>query len=295
MRPARPSTRRIKAHASMFTPRPGSTGSVPVQGGSLAPDLTPAGGRKLDTCTFAVLDFETTGVGPTDRIVEIGLVRFSGDGSFFDEWATLINPGRDLGATRVHGVLSFQDVRHAPRFEDIAGDLIQRLRGNVLVAHNLQFEERFLRYEFGHLGLRLPPQPGVCTLRLGCSLGASSRRLDELCRQFGVPLRNMHSALADARATAQLLFVYTVALRALGRAALELIGCPTPHPDAATWPQVPRTGQVFDRYTTEVLPEDEAPVAMRPVLARAVGRRGGRGRVPRPARPRRRGSSADPG
>lgn len=128
----------------MFTPRPGSAAARPVPDGTAVPDRTPPGGRKLDACTFAVVDFETTGVGPTDRVVEIGVVRFSGDGAFFDEWATLINPGRDLGATRVHGVLSYQDIRHAPRFEDISGDLVARLRGNVLVAHNLQFAERFL-------------------------------------------------------------------------------------------------------------------------------------------------------
>jgi DNA polymerase-3 subunit epsilon len=44
---------------------------------------------------FTAIDIETTGLDPyTDRIVEIGLVKFTSDGEVFDEFATLINnPG----------------------------------------------------------------------------------------------------------------------------------------------------------------------------------------------------------
>ena len=48
---------------------------------------------------FAVVDLETTGFSPLvgDRIVEIGIVRIAGDGSTVDEYATLINPLREVG------------------------------------------------------------------------------------------------------------------------------------------------------------------------------------------------------
>lgn len=266
MRPKRATTRRIKApQAGLFDAR--------LPSGTPAQLVWPiAAGRRFEDCTFAVIDFETTGVGYMDRVVEIGVVRFKGDGSAFDQWATLVNPGRDLGAARVHGVMSFQDVRHAPRFEDVAGDLVERLTGSVVVAHSLQFEQRFLRYEFEHLHLKLPENPSACTLRLGCSLGAQSRRLDQLCRQFGIPLQNAHSALADAWSTARLLSVYLMVLRAGGRGSLEAIGCNLPFASAEQWPQIPRSGLVFDRYMAEALPERERPVEQRSFLERVVGK-----------------------
>lgn len=55
---------------------------------------------------YTVLDLETTGLFPQkhDRILEIGVVSVSEDGDVLDEWSTLINPGRDVGPTSIHGI-----------------------------------------------------------------------------------------------------------------------------------------------------------------------------------------------
>lgn len=54
---------------------------------------------------FAVVDFETTGFAAEyDRVVEVGLVLLSAEGDIDDEWSTLINPHRDVGATERHGI-----------------------------------------------------------------------------------------------------------------------------------------------------------------------------------------------
>lgn len=44
---------------------------------------------------IGVVDFETTGFGKTDRIIEVGLVLVDGD-RIVDEWQTLVNPERDI-------------------------------------------------------------------------------------------------------------------------------------------------------------------------------------------------------
>jgi len=44
---------------------------------------------------FAVIDTETTGLGKTDRILEIGIVLVDGN-EIVQEWETLINPERDI-------------------------------------------------------------------------------------------------------------------------------------------------------------------------------------------------------
>jgi DNA polymerase III epsilon subunit-like protein len=97
---------------------------------------------------FAVVDLETTGLySRTDRVVEAAVVHLSTDGQITQEFSTLINPGRDVGPTRIHGIRA-ADVLHAPAFADAAATLWQLLSGRVLVAHNVPFDARFLESEF---------------------------------------------------------------------------------------------------------------------------------------------------
>src|SRR3972149_2586656 len=77
---------------------------------------------------FAVLDGETAGLYPGghDRIVEIAVVKITGAGEILDEYATLVNPRRDLGPVGIHGIHATA-VISAPLFEDIAGDVADRI------------------------------------------------------------------------------------------------------------------------------------------------------------------------
>nr|QEO74921.1 hypothetical protein [uncultured bacterium] len=155
---------------------------------------------------YAVVDVETTGLSPGHhhRVIEVAVVHVDSAGRRTDEWCTLVNPRRDLGAQRVHGI-SAADVRRAPEFAGIAGELAARLSGRVLVAHNLSFDQRFLQAEFARLGHDLVGS-GLCTMELASRhLGASSRSLAACCAAAGVPLGRAHSALHDARAAAGLL------------------------------------------------------------------------------------------
>jgi DNA polymerase III epsilon subunit-like protein len=111
----------------------------------------------ISEAQFAVLDVETTGFAAkrADRIVEIAVLRLSADGAPQDEYVTLVNPGRDLGPTGVHG-LSGRDVLDAPRFSDIVGDVLSRLDGAVIVGHNVRFDTSFLVSECDRAGHALP-------------------------------------------------------------------------------------------------------------------------------------------
>src|SRR3954453_21271653 len=92
---------------------------------------------------YAVIDVETTGFSPAagDRIVEIAIARVDASGRIEDEYATLLNPdGCDTGPVFIHGISS-DAVRDAPRFAEVLGDILTRLDGCVIVAHNAAFEE----------------------------------------------------------------------------------------------------------------------------------------------------------
>src|SRR5439155_9599344 len=81
----------------------------------------------LDTpvsgATVAVVDIETTGLhAGADRIVEISVVRIEPGAEPTLALDTLVNPGRRVAATEIHGI-NDADVIDAPRFEVIAGEL----------------------------------------------------------------------------------------------------------------------------------------------------------------------------
>ncbi len=123
---------------------------------------------------YAVLDTETTGVHPGyhHRIAEVAVLHADLDGNVTDEWCTLVNPKRDLGPQSIHGIRA-SDVRRAPTFEQIAGELVRWLRGRVPVAHNWMFDARHLNAEFSRLGhrdtLRWPRWPLHNGRREACS------------------------------------------------------------------------------------------------------------------------------
>lgn len=160
---------------------------------------------------YTVIDVETTGLSPErhDRIVEIGVVYVSDDGQIQDRWSTLVNPGRDVGPTRIHGITA-TDVLHAPTFEDLAPYVVRAVAGRTIVAHNAPFDLRFLTHELQRAGLGSTPRPdAVCTMQWSTAyLDAPSRRLIDCCTASGITLDKAHSALADATATAELLGHY---------------------------------------------------------------------------------------
>jgi DNA polymerase-3 subunit epsilon len=186
---------------------------------------------------YTVIDFETTGLFPQkhDRVVEVGVVYLSDHGEQQGEWGTLVNPGRDVGPTRIHGITA-RDVLNAPTFKDLAPYLLRAINGRTIVAHNARFDLGFLDYEFKRSGVAsVPPSPGLCTMEWSSHyVRGSSRKLSDLCRAAGVKHEAEHSALGDARATAGL-FTH----------CLSAAGVPVPW-DALTrstrahrWPPVP--------------------------------------------------------
>lgn len=164
----------------------------------------------MGSAGYAVVDVETTGLSTgrwSNRVVEVGVVQVSRDGVITDEWCTLVNPERDLGPQHIHGIRA-GDVRTAPTFADLAGDLAGLLADRVVVAHNLAFDLRFLRYEYERLGVTVPldVEFGLCTMAMSERyLRGPSRSLAACCAAAGIRQGVAHSALDDARAAAGLL------------------------------------------------------------------------------------------
>jgi DNA polymerase-3 subunit epsilon len=199
---------------------------------------------------FTIVDLETTGLQASHhRVIEIAVIQTDQGGSILDEWTTLVNPGGPPGPSRIHGITAFM-LRNAPTFADVIGELNRRLTGRTIVGHGVGFDLSFLADEYERLGWTFPQDvPHICTLKasLACQPRLRRRRLPDCCRAAGIAMGRRHSALGDARATAQLLATY------LARPEHEdgLLGELT-DPKGIVWPPVPvrpvttvhRTGRV---------------------------------------------------
>lgn len=179
-------------------------GLIPTGSSSqlLAEDL------KLHNLRLAVIDIETTGVLKNrDRVIEIAILCSNGAGEIEDEFVTLINPNRDLGKTSLHGICA-SDIVDAPDFKAVAGDISQRLKGRIIVGHNIQFDLGIISAEFERLGYQITQPSSLCTLRLAYTFGPQSRKLSDCCLHFGINQEMAHSAYHDAKATLALLQRY---------------------------------------------------------------------------------------
>lgn len=152
-----------------------------------------------------VFDTETTGLDPAKghRVVEIGAVEIANlipTGRVFHFY---LNPERDMPeeAFRVHG-LSSEFLSGQKKFREIADQFLEFVEGANLVAHNAEFDIRFMNAELAALGL-----PQIDFDRVVDTLALARRRhpgasnsLDALCLRYGVDTsrRDKHGALLDA-------------------------------------------------------------------------------------------------
>ncbi|NIM51120.1 MAG: hypothetical protein GTN62_11030 [Gemmatimonadales bacterium] len=167
------------------------------------------GAPRLSSCTFAVVDVETTGSRPGrgDRVTEIAVVTLSA-GEIEVVLDTLVNPEKPIprfvsSLTRITDDM----VQDKPTFDEIADQVLGVLAGRVFAAHNARFDWGFLSREVRRTRDLALEGPRICTVRLARRLipGLRSRGLDSVAAYFGVEITDRHRARGDALATARIL------------------------------------------------------------------------------------------
>ncbi len=184
-------------------------------------------GRPLRDVTFCVVDLETTGGSPTAgcMITEIGAVKVRG-GEVLGEFQTLVNPQTDIPAfIAVLTGITNSMVDDAPRIESALPAFLEFAQGCVLVAHNAPFDVGFLRYFAEQQGHPWPRFEVVDTARLARRVitrdDAPNCKLSSLAKVFNSGTTPNHRALADARATVDVLHGMMERLGGLGVHTLE--------------------------------------------------------------------------
>lgn len=148
---------------------------------------------------YVLLDLETTGGNPVhDRITEIAAVRVE-HGVVVARWSTLVNPGVHVSGfiEQLTGISNAM-VARAPRFAEVAPELLALLDGAVLVAHNVRFDHGFLLNELSRLDVALRVKT-LCTVRLSRLLYPQFKGhgLDAIMQRHGLTSAARHRAMGD--------------------------------------------------------------------------------------------------
>ncbi|HEY4936818.1 MAG TPA: exonuclease domain-containing protein [Puia sp.] len=152
---------------------------------------------------YAIVDIETTGsYAANNGITELAIVLHDGN-KIVDRYETLINPQAPIPQyiqvlTGIHpGMLT-----GAPVFSEVASRVHELLKDAVFVAHHVNFDYSFIRYQLESCGFELDVKK-LCTVRLSRKVfpGLPGYSLGKLCRELEIPILNRHRAGGDADAT----------------------------------------------------------------------------------------------
>jgi DNA polymerase III epsilon subunit family exonuclease len=151
--------------------------------------------------TFVAIDVETTGLeAGTDEIIEVAAVKFTGD-TVLETFQKLIKPHHSL-PLKIARLTNISDemLADAPRFSEVAPELVRFVKSYPLVGHSVGFDLKMLQAQ----GMRFA-QPAYDTFDMATLLmpRAPAYRLGALAAAIGITHEEAHRALADADATRQ--------------------------------------------------------------------------------------------
>jgi len=116
---------------------------------------------------FIVLDFETTGLSPTEgaRATEIAAVLVQ-DGEIVDKFQSLMNAGVSIPSfiQELTGITN-RMIATAPPCAEVMRDFVAFIGDVPLVAHNASFDKKFLDAELSRIGKKAN-QPIACSMRI---------------------------------------------------------------------------------------------------------------------------------
>ena len=180
---------------------------------SMTPQELSTAPNTMRNVSFAVVDFETTGLNPeTDRIVQLAAIIVNGEGDIVDSFDTIVKPENPAeyqhGAEHIHGITAEQVSSGMPLREALE-QLWAINDGRIFTAHNAPFDLGFLHAESERVGIEGRVEFHIDTLELSRrTTGADTTRrhnLFALCEHYGIERDKVHDARSDATATAQLL------------------------------------------------------------------------------------------
>lgn len=168
---------------------------------------------------FVAIDFETATRWP-DSACSVALVDIR-DGAVAGSYYSLIRPPGcrfDIRNIRIHGITPAM-VEGERNFSNVWPELMERLSGRVVVAHNAPFDMNVLRHLLLRYHLTAPAFQQCCTVQIARRVWPElpNHRLETVGTFLHVDFQH-HNALEDARACAM---IPLAAARKCGAGSLE--------------------------------------------------------------------------
>ena len=159
---------------------------------------------ELKNASFVVIDFETTGLNAvSDEIIEIGAVKIE-NMKITQTFHSLVKPKGEISikSSEITGI-SAADLKEAPNIEEILPKLMAFIGNSILVAHNADFDYRFLRETAKKLGVNVN-LPYIDTLQFSKALlTLPGYGLEKVVKALELGEFNHHRALDDTKITAE--------------------------------------------------------------------------------------------
>ena len=158
--------------------------------------------------SVVVLDFETTGLSPDygDRTIEVGAVLIR-DNRVVDRFQSLMNPGMRISSfIEDYTGITNQMISTAPSISEVMQKFATFIAQHHLVAHNANFDRRFLDSELQRIK-KQRRQKFACSMLVSRRVypDAPSHSLETLVRHKKLKTSGVyHRALADAEMTGHL-------------------------------------------------------------------------------------------
>ena len=167
---------------------------------------------------FATIDFETANSSRAS-ICSAGIAIIK-DGKIYDAKNWLIRPKKlvfNPVNVSIHGITE-TDVEDKPEFNVVWGEMLSYLRGNIVLAHNANFDMSCLRNTLSEYKIEHPKMEYACTVTIARETfpGLSNYRLSTIMNYLNIHFHH-HDATEDARACAR------IALSAAERFGVESI------------------------------------------------------------------------
>lgn len=155
---------------------------------------------------YVAIDIETTGLGRSARIIELGAVRIR-HGRKVASYSQLVNPQIPIPAkvTQITGITD-RDVRHQPTIDKALPRFYAFCGKDTWIGHNIhRFDIPIIKHEAERVGAGIPDISFYDTLEISQVYlpQLDHHRLKDLIRYFGIAKTERHRAADDAAQTAQ--------------------------------------------------------------------------------------------
>lgn len=168
--------------------------------------------NKIDSNIFVAIDVETTGLSPfANELIEVSAIKYEGTKKI-DSFTTLIKPKVRIPyyITNITGITN-EMVQNSPVVEDVMPSLIQFIGNNPIIAHNANFDYKFIQ-NYSHNAFS--KNTLIDTVQIGRRLypNLPNHKLGTIAKHIGITEDGFHRAEFDCECCARIYMEYLKAM-----------------------------------------------------------------------------------